>query len=56
LILAGIVSVLRVDVAPLAAALRPLAVAASTLLTRMIGVIMTAAEIDPAALMIGSYS
>lgn len=56
LILAGTVSVLRVDVAPLAAAPRLLAVAATTLLTRMIGVIMTDAEIDPAALMIGSYS
>lgn len=45
----------RVAVALRAAAPRLLAVVATTLLTRMIGVIMTAVEIDPAALMIGVY-
>lgn len=45
----------RVAVALRAAAPRLLAVVATTLLTRMIGVIMTAAGIDPAALMIGAY-
>ncbi|KFY39662.1 hypothetical protein V494_03901 [Pseudogymnoascus sp. VKM F-4513 (FW-928)] len=54
LTLAETVSVRRVDAALPAAALRLLAVVATTLLTRMIGVIMTAVEIDPAALMIGS--
>lgn len=44
-----------VDVAHPAAALLLLAVAATTLLSRMIGVIMTVVGIDPAALMIGAY-
>ena len=50
------VSVRLADVVPRAAALRLLAVAATTLLTRMTGVTMTVVGIDPAALMIGSYS
>lgn len=53
--LAETVSVRLVDVAHPAAALLLLAVAATTLLSRMIGVIMTVVGIDPAALMIGAY-
>ena len=45
----------QVGAVPRAAAPRLLAVAATTLLTRMTGVTMTAVGIDPAALMIGAY-
>ncbi|KFY12568.1 hypothetical protein V491_06732 [Pseudogymnoascus sp. VKM F-3775] len=54
LTLAETVSVRQVGAVPRAAAPRLLAVAATTLLTRMTGVTMTAVGIDPAALMIGA--